>query len=284
MEITTQNLKRGGIAAAVVLCTVLLYNGRANHIEEQEATIASNDAEIAQQLSSKEQLEGEIARLQDVQARQIHATQSAEFEKGVAEGELEDAQHLLSIAQNQRQQVAANVEQLMAQAAEAEARAARAEAMVAKINEIEATAKLLAPSVENEGVIVHTIHEDWDLSRVQDTGTGLMIYPTRRGQVTVNTADLDPQGQAAMAECNATDKCLSMTGTSLFNHMQDHTTDEGSLERKTFVTRLIDWDARLVFTYYTQDTGNPVTVHNFSELTNGDELHAQADEYRAALD
>ncbi len=284
MEITTQNLKRGGAIGAVLLCAVLLYNGRANHIAEQDETIAANDAYIAQQISSKEQLEGDIARLQDVQASQIHAAQAAEYDKGVAQGELAHVQQLLSIAQDQRQQVAANVEQLMAKAADAEKRAERAETMVAQIAEIEAAVKLLAPSVENEGVIVHTIHPKWELERVHDTSTGLIIYPTRRGQVTVNTADLDPQGQTTLAECNATGKCLSMTGNTLLSHVQQHTTDEGITERKTNVVRLVDWDARLVFTYYTQDTGNPVMVYTFSELANGDVLHAQADEYRAALD
>ncbi len=187
-------------------------------------------------------------------------------------------------ARSNLEETQAHLKLLAEQFSQVEAELKRADATIDAAEQHEELARTIAPTQDNGAVHITTVLEKRGDVRLIQNETGTVTYMFRRGQQTVLMYDLDPQGVNALEECMETGKCLPMSEHPLMSHRQGHNDGNGShMEQKTTLFQLVDWDARLVFFYYTHDTGAPISVYTFDDLDNGHLMHAEADLLRERL-
>ncbi len=237
--------------------------------DEREAKIAEQDAQI----EANQTLLGvqeETFRL-NIERQQAIDADIAEKQAALQElqTQIDALQPVFTEAENAAQAVAVAEARL----AEIQAESDTLNAALAQIEAYQARALTVAPASSEGMVQSHDVSpvKNWDLYRVSDRTTGLITYKFRRGQVTLNYANLSPQAQEALTECYNAGTCMKLS--------MSYSIEDGNYR----VDRLVDWDARVIFTYTLTDVGAPVQAFSFDELLNAEELHAEADALRAEL-
>lgn len=257
-QITPKHAAIGGGVILAVLLAFTSLNGRADRIAKQELTIESNAATIAGQ-------EQQLLRLQA-------------YNDQVA-GEISTLEKRYNALSAELQELSGDRDAMTADIRHMEQRAENFQDIINRLDTIQDEMKMLVASPATEGFADQIITaNNWDLHRITDMNFGTISYGFRRGQQTLLINNLDPEGQAAIAACIETGNCVPVSIHTLSRHNQD---DAVTGEAGTAAMyRVIDWDARVVFYYYTHDTGLPVQAHPFSSLANAAALHAKADELR----
>jgi hypothetical protein len=285
LTFTPRKLAIGGILTILtVLAIDLAFE---NHSERK----ARKQAEIAELVKVQKDHESSIAHL--LTQRTLYEKRNADLDTSYrnTDARLAQLKAQAEAAQLQQQTATNNLQTLAAQiAAEQsrltglEAQSAEFESLLSSISKHEERAMTVAPHVENGAIFSSQIFGSWNDYRITNVAAGYTTYTFRRGPVTFLHQDLDPQGLAAMSSCMETGKCLTATLQTLLKHEQKHTLgDNIGVEKPTSLYQLTDWDARVVFIYYTLDVGMPVVAFKFSEMANAQELHAEADLLRDQL-